>query len=257
MALALSARETEQLIAVMRALTHAYDEVEIRERVGQHLLDLFDADFYASYIWNAETRQFESRVSINMDPANLSRYETYYQHRDPITPLLQQRVRATAVVEVLPQDELMRTEFFNDFLARDGLHYGMNFYAYDGHRNIGDMRIWRRRGKSNFDRRDLDLLDAIGPSFSNALKTFGRIQESTREFRALRQLPSAGEVMRRFDLTAREADIALLAGTGRSDMEIAEAAGITPATVRTHMRHVFDKTGINSRTALVARLFGH
>lgn len=254
MALALSARETEQLVAVMRALTHAYDDVEMRERVGRHLLDLFDADYYASYVWNIETQIFESRVSLNMDPDNLGRYESYYQYRDPITPLLQQRLRATAVVEVLPQEDLMRTEFFNDFLARDGLHHGMNFYAYDGRRNIGDIRIWRRRGKDNFDRRDLDLLDAIGPSFTNALKTVGRIRASARDFAAVRRLPTAEELMRRNGLTAREADIALLAATGRTDAEIAEAAAISPATVRTHMRHLFEKTAVNSRTALVARL---
>ncbi len=40
----------------------------------------------------------------------------------------------------MPQRELMRTGFFNDFLARDGLHRGINAYSYAGQRNIGDLR---------------------------------------------------------------------------------------------------------------------
>ena len=119
----------------------------------------------------------------------------------------------------------------------------------------GDIRIWRRRGKDNFDRRDLDLLDAIGPSFTNALKTVGKIRESARRFTAVRQLPAAADLMHLYGLTAREADIALLAATGRSDSDIAEAAGVSPATVRPHMRRLFEKTAVNSRTALAARLF--
>jgi len=254
MAMALSARETEQLIAVMQALTHAYDSSEVRHNVGERLLSLFDADFYASYVWNTQTQLFESRVSINMDPDNLTNYENYYQYHDPITPKLQQRLRATAVAEIMPQEELIKTEFFNDFLSLDGLYYGMNFYAYDGARNIGDIRIWRRASKEIFQRRDLELMNAIGPSYTNALRTVGKIQDRPVSPDLEDAIPSTGQLMRQFDLTEREAEIALLAAAGLSDLDISLKAGIAPTTVRTHMRHLFEKLGVTSRTALAARI---
>lgn len=37
---------------------------------------------------------------------------------------MQQRREATLVLQVMPQHELVRTEFFNDFLDRDGLYWG-------------------------------------------------------------------------------------------------------------------------------------
>jgi hypothetical protein len=59
---------------------------------------------------------------------------------------------------------------FNDFLARDGLHYGLNLYVYDGEINIGDMRIWRNRRRENFDSSDLEVLDLIKPHFCNSMR---------------------------------------------------------------------------------------
>ncbi|WP_024514191.1 helix-turn-helix transcriptional regulator [Bradyrhizobium sp. Tv2a-2] len=35
---------------------------------------------------------------------------------------------------------MLRTEFFNDFLGRDGLYWGVNAYSYIGNRNIGEAR---------------------------------------------------------------------------------------------------------------------
>ena len=87
--------------------------------------------------------RFGERVALNMDAANLDRYAQWHQHHDPITFVLQSRRRATRVTEVMPQRALMRTAFFNDFLSRDGLHWGMNLHAFDGERALGDLRIWR------------------------------------------------------------------------------------------------------------------
>src|SRR5260370_21107895 len=109
-----------------------------------------------------------------MDPKNLASYDSYYQYHDPITFKLQARREATLVTQIMPQRELMRTEFFNDFLAHDGLHWGVNVYSYAGQRNIGDLRIWRGRHRENFDTRTLELLRLVEPAFTGALIGAGR-----------------------------------------------------------------------------------
>jgi DNA-binding CsgD family transcriptional regulator len=251
MGLSLSSGRVVALLALMRELAHTRDTVALRGAITHHLLDLFEADYLASYEWNPDAGRFEAGVYINMDPANLARYEAYYQYRDPITFKLQARRHATAVVEVMPQDTLVRTEFFNDFLSRDGLWWGMNVYAYDGPRNVGDLRLWRSRRRDNFGRDDLRLLDDVGRAFAAALKS-------------ARALTAAGTAKRldadafgeRFGLTRREAEVAALAAQGLGDAEIGERLGIGHATVRTHLGRVFQKAEVTSRSALAACILG-
>jgi DNA-binding CsgD family transcriptional regulator len=51
-------------------------------------------------------------------------------------------------------------------------------------------------------------------------------------------------------LTNAEAAVAQLASEGRTNREIAETMFISPHTVNTHLRHIFDKLGVNSRISL-------
>ncbi len=213
-----------------------YDEAEVRMRVGEGLLRLLDADQFASFVWRDRERRFGSRVAINMSDDNLGAYERYFQFRDPITPKLQVRRVPTLVTQVMPQAELMRTEFFNDFLRRDGLHHGVNLYAWEGDDNIGDLRIWRSRRRDSFDTQTLDLLRLVQPAFTAALR------------RCRHRSPPAA-------LTGRSAEIAACIAQGLSDKEIAARLGIEFSTVRTHVDKLFRRYAVTSRTQLVSRLY--
>ena len=131
---------------------------------------------------------------------------------------LRARRRATLVDEVIPRDKLMRTEFYNDFLARDGLHHGVNMFIFDGDRDLGDLRIWRARGRPEFCERDLDLLDALEPHLRRALLRCG----------------CGG-------LTPRECEVAALVARGCTDRDIARILGIGFGTVRTHITNAMGK----------------
>ena len=51
-------------------------------------------------------------------------------------------------------------------------------------------------------------------------------------------------------LTSAEAAVARLASEGKTDRDIGESLFISPHTVNTHLRHIFDKLGVRSRLAL-------
>jgi DNA-binding CsgD family transcriptional regulator/PAS domain-containing protein len=178
----LSAREVGLLCRIFERLSSSLEEEQVRRAACEDLLELLRADYAASYVWNDLEKKFRKAVYLNMSPDNLAQYEAYYQFHDPITPALQRARRATLVVEVMPQADLERTEFFNDFLKQDGLHHGINVYAYDGDLNIGDLRIWRGEGRPEFTARDKDLLETIRPHFTNALR-------NSRTWAALKDRP--------------------------------------------------------------------
>jgi DNA-binding CsgD family transcriptional regulator len=238
----LTARQAEVLGRVMATLAEPLAEPEIRGRVGTLMLDLLGAQHYASYVWDEGRQCFDAGVHLNMDAANLLRYERHYQYHDPITLTLQQHRRAVRVTDVLAQERLQRTEFFNDFLARDGLHWGVNLYAWSGAHNIGDMRIWRDRRRENFSDNDLALLDLVRPGFVAALR------RSRRDAAEVHRKPGAAP------LSAREREIADLAARGLHDKEIARELGISVTTVRTHIDHAFRKLDVTNRMLLVQRL---
>ncbi|MCC7498270.1 MAG: response regulator transcription factor [Bryobacterales bacterium] len=58
------------------------------------------------------------------------------------------------------------------------------------------------------------------------------------------------EMKMRSDLTPRERQVADLIETGLTNKEIAEQLGISPGTVKIHLKHIFEKTGVHGRYGL-------
>lgn len=239
----LSPAEQGQLSACFALLAQDLNAHDIRARLGEQLLGLFRADHFASYVWDEASGRFEHGLAINMDPANLERYQAWYQFRDPITFRLQQCRRATLVSEVMPRQALLRSEFFNDFLARDGLHWGINLHAFDGAQALGDLRIWRGRQGREFGEHERELLQFIEPAFASALR---RARDARRPEGQVGEAALAA-------LSPREKAVAHCVGRGLTDKEIARELGIGLPSVRTYLQRVFDKLGVHRRAAL-ARL---
>lgn len=240
----LSGKQTVLLGQIMQTLAEPHEETEIREIMGRLVIQLLNAQFYASYVWQEEKHSFVRPTQINMDPVNLRAYESYYQFRDPITPHMQRYQVAVRATDILPHEELKKTEFFNDFLNRDGLYWGVNLYAWHQGKNLGDMRIWRDKRHENFSLDELRLLDMLQPAFITAL---ARAQKTSH---------SEGLLMNTLSqrLTAREQDTARLVMLGMPDKEIARELQISTTTVRTHLENAFRKVGVSNRAALVHKL---
>jgi len=136
----------------------------------------------------------------------------------------------------------MRTEFFNDFLARDKLHWGVNAYSYVGDRNIGDLRIWRGRQRENFDAHSLALLRLIEPAFTGALQ------------RASRLVLPAGELLNieTATLSPRELEVARMVSQGLTDKQIAQRLAVELSTVRTYLKRSSVKLGVHRRGGIAA-----
>jgi DNA-binding CsgD family transcriptional regulator len=93
-----------------------------------------------------------------------------------------------------------------------------------------------------------------------AADTFERLDARPWAERARGELAATGETRRRQDpstieeLTPQELQIALLLTAGRTTREAAAALFLSPKTVEYHLRHVYQKLGINSREQLTRAL---
>jgi DNA-binding CsgD family transcriptional regulator len=129
---------------------------------------------------------------------------------------------------------------------------------------LGDTRIavdlarahllygeWLRRQSRRIDARK-ELRTAYGMFSDFGMEAFAE--------RARVELEATGERARkrtvdtRGDLTPQEAQISRLVSEGQTNKEIASQLFISPSTVEYHLRKVFRKLGVKSRTQLASRI---
>lgn len=60
-----------------------------------------------------------------------------------------------------------------------------------------------------------------------------------------------------FGLTAREAEILMWVSRGKTNKEVGLILGTSPRTVNKHLEHIFEKLGVPTRTAAVARVLNN
>ena len=97
------------------------------------------------------------------------------------------------------------------------------------------FELTRGRGR-DFDERDRSLLSLLRPHLARLRSRWERRPH----------LPS---------LTERELDVLSLVAQGLTNREISSRLFISPATVRTHLEHIYDKLGVRSRAAAVSAAF--
>jgi DNA-binding CsgD family transcriptional regulator len=80
-----------------------------------------------------------------------------------------------------------------------------------------------------------------------------------RHLVAARNLPAPGTGRRHGDalLTVREREVLQLAADGATTPDIAERLVLSPGTVKTHFRHIFEKLAVGDRAAAVAEGLRH
>jgi DNA-binding CsgD family transcriptional regulator len=91
-------------------------------------------------------------------------------------------------------------------------------------------------------------------ALSQALGIFEQLGAPLWADKARRELSKIAARAPAGELTETECRIAALVAQGHTNREVAFALFVTENTVQTHIRHIFQKLGVRSRTALAARL---
>jgi DNA-binding CsgD family transcriptional regulator len=139
------------------------------------------------------------------------------------------------ISDVVSQRAFRRSPFHALIAKPSGIEHELKLWlpAPPGHARY--LELARGPGP-NFVERDRSLLALIRPH--------------------LARIRARWELRARVDcLTARELAVLQLVAEGLTNREIARRLFISPATVRTHLEHVFEKLGVRSRTGAVRAAF--
>ncbi len=245
----LSAIQTRQFSDLLDVLSQPGDSATLRQRLVKPVANLLNADYVASLVWDDAAQRFGDGVCCHADTTHLRDYEGRYQFTDPIARLLHPRRYPTLVTQVIPQRELIKSEFFDRFLHAGSMYWGVNLYAHDGRSDVGDLRIWRSRNKGNFDLNEVEILRTIYPCLVNALAGAKVAIQSPQggAHRATR----TEQLACKHGLSQRELQVAELVASGCADKEIAKRLGIAYTTVRTYLGIALSKTGCANRKELI------
>lgn len=248
----LNTTQTRALGDVMRLLAEACDGDALREALGLPMLELLGADQYVSMVWNAGSDRFERFTALNLSAQSLRHWDRYYRFVDPLTFAMMARRRPTVATQILRQPELEKTEFFNNFLRPERMHWGINVYFFERETAVGDFRIWRKRERGNFEGSDVELLRMVEPAIAAAL---GRLHWERSAAPPQEASQRAEELLQRAGrLSQREAEVAWLVACGCPDKQIARRLEVGYPTVRFHLANAFRKLQADNRAALASRV---
>ena len=99
----------------------------------------------------------------------------------------------------------------------------------------------------------LELLEAIHARLDRQRLNDERLKESLAAIRFRPDFSSALPLVERLNLTEREAETLLWVAQGKSNSDIAGILGNSERTVKKTLGHIFEKLGLESRTAAALR----
>jgi DNA-binding CsgD family transcriptional regulator len=191
------------------------------------------------------------RSVVSSRPGAISRREIeVFDHYFDVHPLVREHGRNRAATtkridDLLPGGAFRSTPLFNEYYRKIGIDHAMAIPIHVDGRFLVSFVL--NRSGTGFSDRDRDLAEIMRPHLAN-LYRLGVAREGVRH------LPSDAP----FDpaaapLTAREREVLDWVAAGKTNRDIAAILGASPRTVEKHLERIYEKLGVETRTAAVVR----
>jgi len=144
--------------------------------------------------------------SIGLDPAFNRSYNEYYGERNPALVCGAHLFRAGQAYrdeELCPQEELYRTEFYNDWIAQQGMSHALFGAVLKTKRLVAFANLVRYKGAPPFDEDDLDLLRLLNPHLLKAVQPHLTLAQRLSVPGVFPRHAPGGHRRRKFDLITR------------------------------------------------------
>jgi len=192
------------------------------------------------------------RSVVSDQPGAISRREIevfdryFYEH-----PLVRAHGRNAEAVtkrisDCVPEPAFQGTPLFNEYYRVIGIKHVTAVPIHVDRRFLVSFVLNRANGRG-FSDRERELLEVVRPHLAN-LYRLGVAIEKTRELPADAPFDRAAA-----PLTPREREVLDWVAAGKTNRDVAAILGASPRTVEKHLERIYEKLGVETRTAAVMR----
>ena len=235
----MSALTSPDLHAALRAL-HAIGEDapgNFARRGVESLSRLIGSDLTTLSVCDLDTnhRSVASDAPGAISPRHLQVFDRYFDAH----PLVRAHGRKPGVgtrriCDLVPDEAFHGTPLYNEYYRAIGIRHAMAMPIYIDQRLLVSF-VFNRAG-GGFGERELELAEALRPHLANLYRLGGNLSKT----------PVAA-------LTPREREVLEWVAAGKTNRDIAAIVGARPRTIEKHLERIYEKLGVETRTAAAAR----
>lgn len=186
-------------------------------------------------------------VSYNIAAETEEIYQKQYSHLDPMHPSRYEDTDVAVVCSdtMMSAEEWRRSEFYREFMAPRHYNHDIDVFFRKGGKIIAVLTIVRDNILGAFTNEEQDLLRRVQPF----------LEFSLNSVYLPRRFSERDLFAGKFSYTERELDVAEVVMGGADIKTMAQELNLSQATVKTHLQHIFEKTGVHSTKELISILF--
>ena len=150
---------------------------------------------------------------------------------------------AHRITDSLATAQFRRSGLFNEYYRKIGIDHVVAMPMFVDRGLLVSFVL--NRTKRDFSDRECALLNLVRRPLAALYRSLLAL-ERPQDAAAFDKLP----------ITPRECEVLTWVGAGKSDRQIADILGMSNRTVQKHLEHIYEKLGVETRTAAVMRALG-
>jgi DNA-binding CsgD family transcriptional regulator len=167
-------RDLYDILKISRMALECSQVAKLQSEVLHLFQQVFNADkgnFFLTHIDREKKLYFDSVINCGVEQKALDQYYQYYYKLDPF--YIHRHTKDSEVVtmeDVISPRDLIKSEYYNDFLKPQSIHHEMGIYLKCVDSNLGIVSIFRSRNKANFSPQEKAKVAFMIPCLTGALE---------------------------------------------------------------------------------------
>jgi DNA-binding CsgD family transcriptional regulator len=236
----LEERQVHDVLEFVYAASTAEGAEAFPEPVVDRLTRLIPTEFAGYYEWQLPYRQCVAVELPAPTPPDIAEARAAYCSTYPLTTQrLSGERRVLRLSDFVSMRALRKLDYYDHVLRPFGIEHQVRLWLSAPRGQSYVFHLSRRRSEGDFDDSERAMLELLRP-FLNILHERFRFRGES--------VPPAPD-----GLTERESEVLGWVARGMTNAEIAALLFVSPHTVRKHLERAYEKLGVHTRTAAVAR----